>query len=31
LQKGLDKQIEEEDEQLKMPQHDNIRGENYYK
>lgn len=30
LAKGLDKE-EEEEEQLKMPQHDNIRGGDYYK
>ena len=30
LEKGLDKQPEEETEQLQMPLHDNIRGENYY-
>ena len=30
LEKGLDKQPQEETEQLQMPLHDNIRGENYY-
>jgi len=30
LEKGLDKDIEE-NEQLKMPQHNNIRGKDYYK
>lgn len=32
LEKGLDRQTEEdESQQLKMPLHDNIRGEDYYK
>lgn len=31
LEKGLDKHEEEEIEQLKMPEHDNIRGKDYYK
>ncbi len=31
LEKGLDKHCEEEEEQLKMPEHNNIRGRNYYK
>jgi hypothetical protein len=31
LEKGMDTYTEtEEYEQLEMPQHDNIRGENYY-
>ncbi len=30
LEKGLDKQAQEESDQLQMPLHDNIRGENYY-
>lgn len=30
LERGLDKQTQEETEQLQMPLHDNIRGENYY-
>ena len=31
LNKGMEKMTEaEETEQLKMPLHDNIRGENYY-
>ena len=30
LEKGLDKDAEEETEQLQMPFHENIRGENYY-
>lgn len=30
LEKGLDKQSDEENEQLEMPLHDNIRGEEYY-
>lgn len=30
LEKGLDKQTDEENEQLEMPLHDNIRGEEYY-
>ena len=30
LEKGLDKNIEDETEQLAMPLHENIRGENYY-
>lgn len=30
LEKGLDEQPQEESEQLKMPLHENIRGENYY-
>jgi transposase len=31
LEKGLDKQTDDEDEELKMPPHDNIRGADYYK
>lgn len=31
LEKGLDKETEEENEHLEMPSHDNIRGEEYYK
>ena len=31
LEKGLDKETEEETEHLEMPSHDNIRGEEYYK
>jgi len=31
LERGWDMQINDETEQLKMPQHDNIRGKNYYK
>jgi transposase len=31
LEKGLDKQNEDEDEKLKMPKHENIRGKDYYK
>ena len=31
LEKGLDMQNDDEIEELKMPQHDNIRGKNYYK
>ena len=30
LEKGLDKSNEQESEQLQMPMHENIRGENYY-
>ena len=30
LERGLDKQPQEESEQLQMPLHENIRGENYY-
>jgi transposase len=30
LEKGLDKNPEDETEQLEMPLHENIRGENYY-
>lgn len=30
LEKGLDMQDDQENEQLQMPLHDNIRGENYY-
>lgn len=30
LEKGLDKNDIEEGEQLEMPMHDNIRGEEYY-
>lgn len=30
LEKGLDKNAEDETEQLEMPLHENIRGENYY-
>lgn len=30
LEKGLDKEPQQEAEQLQMPLHDNIRGENYY-
>ena len=31
LEKGLDKQESDENEQRKMPEHDNIRGKDYYK
>jgi transposase len=31
LEKGLDTQEEDKEEQLKMPSHDNIRGKDYYK
>ena len=31
LEKSIDLQENDEDEQLKMPQHDNIRGKDYYK
>jgi transposase len=31
LEKGLEKQNDDENEELKMPQHDNIRGNDYYK
>ncbi len=31
LEKGLDKHTEDEGEQLKMPEHGNIRGKDYYK
>lgn len=31
LEKGLDKNPDEENQDLKMPEHDNIRGENYFK
>jgi transposase len=30
LEKGLDKNVEDDTEQLAMPLHENIRGENYY-
>ena len=30
LERGLDKQQASDEEQLQMPLHDNIRGENYY-
>lgn len=31
LEKGLDKHDDDENEQLKMPEHNNIRGKDYYK
>ena len=31
LEKGLDKQETDENEKFKMPQHDNIRGKDYYR
>jgi len=31
LEKGLDRQTEDENDEIKMPKHDNIRGADYYK